>query len=168
MLSSVMKVKARNVSAASIPCHSVFLSHFWLSFHGTQWFFHSLAGLNSGPPPPTGDDWEACDFEIAARNNSGYKHATCATPGLFLRSVQDETFVLIFICQKEKLHLHYAAQNWSDDSFFLARALCLGENFISRFNMRQKLCFLARKLDLDKRKPFNIRMHALFSKMQVA
>jgi hypothetical protein len=85
-----------------------------------------------------------------------------------LRSVQDETFVLIFICQKEKLHLHYAAQNWSGDSFFLARALFLGENFISRSSMRQSLCFLARKLDLDEKNIFMLTMHARFSKMQVA
>ena len=108
------------------------------------------------------------DFDIAALNNSGSEHATCATPGLFLRSVEDATFVLIFICQKEKLLSHYATQNEAGDSFFLARALFLGENFISRSSMRQSLCLLARKLDLDKRKLFIICMHALFSKMMVA
>ena len=108
------------------------------------------------------------DFEIAALNNSGYEHATCATPGLFLRSNEDATFVLIFICQKEKLLSHYATQNEVGDSFFLARALFLGENLISRSRIHQSLCFLARNLDLDKRKLFMLRMHALFSKMLVA
>ena len=108
------------------------------------------------------------DFDIAALNNSGSEHATCATPGLFLRSGKDATFVLIFICQKENLLSHYATQNEAGDSFFLARALFLGENFISRSSMRQSLCFLARKLDLDKRKLLIIRMHAFFSKMLVA
>ena len=44
------------------------------------------------------------------------------TPGLFLRSGKDATFVLIFICQKEKLLLHYATQNWPsrDDARVLA------------------------------------------------
>jgi hypothetical protein len=107
------------------------------------------------------------DFDIAALNNSGSEHATCATPGFFLRSVQDATFVLIFVCQKEKLLSHSATQNDAGD-FFLARALVLGENFISRSSMRQSLCFLARKLDLDKRKLLFLRMHALFSKMLVA
>jgi hypothetical protein len=50
-----------------------------------------------------------------------------------------------------KLLLHYAAQNLSGDSFFLARAFFLGENLISRSSMRQSLCFLARKLYLDER-----------------
>ena len=35
----------------------------------TQWFFDSLAGPKFGSPPPR-DDWEECDFEVAARNNS--------------------------------------------------------------------------------------------------
>ena len=89
-------------------------------------------------------------------------------PGLFLRSVEDATFVLFFICQKEKLLSHYATQIEAGDFFFLARALFLGENFISRSSMLQSLCFLARKLDLDKRKLSMLKVHAFFSKMLVA
>jgi len=39
----------------------------------TQWFFDSLAGPKFGSPPlpPAGDDWEECDFDVAARNYSG-------------------------------------------------------------------------------------------------
>ena len=106
-----------------------FFVTFWLNLPGKLVIFW-LSGWPFFRAPPNRDDWEERDFEVAASNNFGLNHATCRTLGLFLRSNQDATFVLFFICQKEKLPSHYATENWPsrDDARVLAGESVLFSN----------------------------------------